>query len=220
VADDPMIGRIHGPNLTRGRGGIGATLDDEAWIRAIRHGVGRNGRGLLLMPAEDYAAFSRADLGGLIVFAKSVPPVDREWSAPRLGPLGRFLVAIGEIELSADRIDHAAVTPSEVPVGESPEYGRYLAMSCTGCHGADLSGGRIAGAPPDWPPARNLTPDPASGLKSWTQADFFNALRAGRRPDGAEIHPAMPRSFGLMTDEEIRALWMYLETLPPVAAAR
>ena len=40
------------PNLTAGKGGVGATNSDEDWVRAIRHGVGHDGKGLVIMPAQ------------------------------------------------------------------------------------------------------------------------------------------------------------------------
>src|SRR5688500_9157854 len=50
VIDDTAMGTLHGPNLTRGKGSRVATFKDEDWVRAIRHGVGPDGRGLFLMP--------------------------------------------------------------------------------------------------------------------------------------------------------------------------
>ena len=94
------------------------------------------------------------------------------------------------------------------------DYGRYLAASCIGCHGDNLSGGRIAGGPPDWPPAANLTPHATSRIGSWTEADFFTAMRKGVRPDGTPLNPAMPTAFGQFTDDETKALWLYLRSLP------
>jgi len=81
---------------------------------------------------------------------------------------------------------------------------------CTGCHGPELVGG--PSHEPGAPPAANLTP---AGIGTWTEADFFKALRSGVRPDGTAINPAMPwASSGRMTDDELRALWLYLRTVP------
>ena len=69
--------------------------------------------------------------------------------------------------------------------------------------------------PPDLPLASNLTP---AGLGAWTEADFVRALREGRRPDGSAINEFMPwRGYGAMTDSELRALWLYLRSVPPRA---
>ena len=76
------------PNLTSGAGGVGATNTDEDWVRAIRHGVGHDGRGLVLMPARVWYYLSDDDLTDLIAYLKSLPPVDNELPMTDLGPLG------------------------------------------------------------------------------------------------------------------------------------
>ena len=67
------------------------------------------------------------------------------------------------------------------------------------------------------PIVANLTPH-ETGLKGWTEADFIRALREGKRKDGTDILPAMPwKAYGQMKDVEIKALWAYLQTVPPAA---
>jgi mono/diheme cytochrome c family protein len=214
VVDDSAMGRLHGNNLTRGKGGLPATFGDADWERAIRHGVGHDGRGLFLMPSLDFVRFTKQDMGDLIAYLKSVPPVDRDTVPITLGPVARALVAGGKIQIAAAQIEHATVKPADVTPGVTVEYGQYLAASCIGCHGPNLSGGKIDIGPPDWPHASNLTPHAKGRLAQWTEADFFTSLRNGRRPDGSEINPIMPRSFGQFSDAEIGALWKYLQTLP------
>lgn len=131
--------------------------------------------------------------------------------------MSRGLVAAGKIKLAAAEIDHAMVRPAVVMPGVTVEYGRYVAAACTGCHGNNFSGGKIAAGPPDWPPASNLTPHADSRLKPWNEAHFFTAMRDGRRPDGTTINPVMPKGFGGMNDVELRAIWTFLGTLPAVA---
>jgi cytochrome c5 len=126
-----------------------------------------------------------------------------------------LLVAQGNFpKLSPEMINHQAARPAKPPVGETWEYGEYLArLSCVGCHGMDLSGGPIEGAPPEWPPASNLTR--ADVGAKYTEADFFNALREGVRPGGAAISDIMPfKRTTDLTDSEIRALWLYTQHLP------
>ena len=217
VIKDAAMGTLHGPNLTRGKGGRTATFKDEDWVRAIRHGVGPDQRGLFIMPSEEYAHFSDEDLGAIIAFLKTVPAVDRERVPTALGPVSRVLLATGKMQLAAEVIDHAKIKPAFVPPGVTVDYGRYVAASCIGCHGSNFSGGKIAVGPPNWPEAANLTPHGASRLAKWTEEDFLKVLRTAKRPDGSELNPMMPRVFGQMNDVELKALWMYFKTLPPMA---
>ncbi len=122
----------------------------------------------------------------------------------------------------ADAADAAAV-----------KRGEYLAaiMDCGGCHtpgaltgqpdmNAPLSGGTVGFAIPGlgvfYPP--NLTSDAEWGLGSWKAEDIIRAVRAGVRPDGRELAPAMPwRSYAALSDSDAAALAAYLKSLPPVA---
>jgi mono/diheme cytochrome c family protein len=214
--DSPPLFRAVAPNLTRGQGGVGDRLSDADFARAIRHGVGPDDKALLVMPAEDYAPMSDADLGALIAYIRSLPPVDSQLPPSEIRPLGQIMLAAGLLPpFSAEVVDHTATREVAPPAGVTPEYGRYLAMTsgCTSCHGMGLSGGPIPGVPPDFPPAKNLTP---TGIGSWTDEDFFRALREGKRPDGSAIDPFMPwMATQKMTDDEIKALLAYLRTVPP-----
>ena len=217
VVDDGAMGQLYGPNLTRGRGGLPEQWSDEDFVRAIRHGVGRNGRGLFLMPSFEYATLSEEDFGALLAYVKAAKPVDRARVPIALGPVARVLTAVGTITLSAAQIDHGAVKPSVAVPAISVDYGRYIAIGCVGCHGPNFSGGRIDVGPPDWPPAANLTPHPNGRLARWSEADFIRALRERRRPDGTGIDPVMPAVFGQMNETELKALWRYLQTVPAAA---
>jgi len=214
--DEPPIGRIYSSNLTSGRGGVGATYQIADWDHAIRHGVDPTGRPLWVMPSVEYSILSDEDVAAVIAYLRSLPPVDREKGTARLGPLGRTLLVLGKIPLlNAEKIDHRGPRPAAPPEGPTAEYGAYLAASCVGCHGSTFRGGPIPGMPPSFPHAANITPDPTAGIGSWTEGDFFHALREGRRPDGTSIKVEMPWALtARMTDDEIRAIWAYLRTVP------
>jgi cytochrome c553 len=205
--DAPAFGRLAGVNLTRGRGGLG-DYSDADFERAIRHGVGRDRQPLIFMPAEAFAAMSDQDLAALIGHLRSLPPVDREMPQPRVGPVGRALYLAGNLPLLPVKlIDHDSRPPAP-PTGPTVEYGQYLATigGCRSCHGQALAGD----ANPD-------APDITVGrLANWTEEDFFHSLRRGMRPDGSVIDPVkMPWvASGRMTDEEIRAVWLYMRSLP------
>lgn len=214
--DDPGAGVFAGRNLTAGKRGVGAKREDVDWVRAIRHGIGPDGKPLRFMPSFEFYSLSDAHLGAIIAYIKSASPVDNEPPEVSPGPIIRALFLAGEVPLlSAELIDHDAPRPAAVTVGETAEYGKYLANGCIGCHGDGMSGGNIPGVPPDFPPAANITSAPDTGIGNWQKADFIRAIREGVRPDGSQINPFMPwPNFKRMNDVELGALWLYLRSLP------
>ncbi len=213
--DAPPVARLYSANLTRGKGGIGGQLSDLDWERAIRHGVKPDGSVLLFMPSQEFELINDEDMAALIAYLKTLPPVDREVGKNSVGPIGRMLFAKGELQLvPAEIVNHAATHPAPVPMGVSVAYGQYIAEigGCKGCHGPGLSGGHIPGTPPEWKPASNITP---TGIGHYTEEDFFRALREGKRPGGVPIDSLMPYRFTKdMTDDEIRAVYLFLKTVP------
>ena len=216
VFDAGPVATVVGPNLTPPS--IAGRYDADGLAAAIRHGVRPDGRPLRFMPAGDFKDLSDADAAALVRHLQSLPPSDKAPGEFRIGPLGHVLFLFGKLELvPAADLDHAPRPRVAPPEGPTAEYGAYLAQVCTGCHGADLAGQRVPGTPPELPAAANLTPH-ADALGRWSEADFLRVLREGRRPDGRELHPFMPwRTYGRMTDVELRAIWAHLRTLPPVA---
>lgn len=214
--DDPALGKFYTTNLTTGKGNAVAGYTAADWDRAIRHGVGQDGKPLLIMPSTDYYRISDEDLGKMIAYLQSLEPVDQEWPESQPGPLARVLVVTGQLPFAAEEIDHSFVPPKSVKAEVSAAYGDYLAATCTGCHGTDFSGGPVPGAAPGDPPAANLTP--ASNLANWSEEDFMATLRTGVTPEGKVLDPQyMPWPITtLMTDDELSALWLHFQSLPPV----
>ncbi|TGL39044.1 c-type cytochrome [Leptospira perdikensis] len=211
--DDPAIGTFSGANLTSGKGGVLSDRSDEELAIAIRHGVGKKGKALLFMPSTDFQGMTNEDVGKLIAFLRSSPAVDKPQGNLKAGPLGRFLFLIGEIPVfvSAEVIDHEANHLTNITPSLSLEYGKYVASTCTGCHGFSLKGGPIQGAPPEWPPAQDIS---KNGLANYSELTFIQTIRTGKRPDGSEMKFPMPwQSLGQLTDTELKALWIYLQTI-------
>lgn len=109
--------------------------------------------------------------------------------------------------------------------------GQYLVRSigCEDCHTPGTFYGKpdttrmLAGSELGWKGpwgttyARNLTPDSATGLGKWSEADIVNALHEGRRPDGTALLPPMPWfDFVWLSQEDAHAIARYLKTIPPV----
>lgn len=213
VFDAGPVAKIVGSNLTAGGVGKTQTADDIA--RAIRHGVGENGRPLIFMPSGDYMDLSDADTAAIVAYIKTLPASENQPEQMEIRPLGRILHAFNKLPLfPAEMIDHSPRQRAAPVAAVTAEYGKYLAQTCTGCHGTNFAGQRIPGTPADLPPASNLT---QAALKSWSQNDFQTALRTGKRPDGSAINPFMPwPAMSKMTDDEMAAMWLYLSGLPAV----
>ncbi len=214
IMDAMPMAYIPSTNLTPG--GVGATYTDADWIRAIRHGVRPDGKSLWIMPSMAYTRLSPSDLASLIAYLKSVPPVQKSFPPKQFGPIGRMLIARGELKPAASTVNHDLPFSAAPPKGPTAEYGEYIVYMCRHCHGTNLNGGIIEG-PPGAPPTANLTQAP-DALGRYTERDFFRALREGKKPEGTQMDPQfMPWTVtSAMTDTEIQAIWAYLQTVDPL----
>src|SRR6476620_11255022 len=113
---------------------------------------------------------------------------------------------------------------SAQPSPETIALGKALTIAgdCASCHTADpakpFAGGKRIDTPfgAIYPP--NLTPDRDTGIGSWSEQDFYRALRLGVAPDGSRYYPAFPYpNFSKMTRDDIFAVRAYLGTLAPVS---
>jgi mono/diheme cytochrome c family protein len=211
--DTAIFARFGPANLTSGAGGIGNTFGDADWVRAIRHGIGTDGKPLIVMPSHLYYYLSDADLGAIIAYVKSVSPVDKESSPNTLGPLGRVIALLEPNFIPAALIDHTGPRPVAPEPGVTVEYGQYLGRVCQECHGPNLAG-EVGEAGAEEPAPANLTP--GGDLATWSEADFIETIRTGRTPTGRQLNPQdMPwPGFSRLSDDELRALWLYLQSVP------
>ncbi len=210
------FGYIDAKNLTSGTGGAGTEFKDQDWVRAIRHGVNPENTSLLIMPATNFWHFSDEDLGDIIAYVKSVPPVNKETREPYMNLLGKAMFGAGMFGkgvVVASEIQHDT-RPDFPPAGVSVEYGDYLVnvSGCHDCHGSTLSGGKSAD--PTSKNAPNITP--GGELVAWQEADFINAIRTGVAKSGHKLDPEqMPwEHYKNFSDDELKAMFMYLQSLP------
>ena len=211
--------RVIGPQIAPGSHSAVASYQVEDWIRTIRHGVAPSGHALMVMPSEDYNRMSDDDLGALIAYLRSMPSVDGLARVIDLPLPVRVLYGVGVIQDAAAKIDHLLPVQVAVPVRSDVAYGRYVTTMCIGCHGEHLSGGKIPGAPPDWPAAANLTPGEGSVMPRYAQLEAFAALlKSGKRPDGSAIAVMPFDSLSRMDRTEVAAIHAYLGTLVPRTA--
>lgn len=205
LVDSPIFATWQPPNLTSGEGGVVGDYTAADWVRTIRHGVSPEGRALIMMPATAYYHFSDADVGALIAYIRSAPPVDRTMGSSTLNVIGRAAMVMGGAPFLVGRtMDHEASRMPRPEAGVSVAYGDYLARVCAACHGRDLAG--------------DVGPDlrPSAGYAHVDLAKFRQILRTGITAAGQPMDPdVMPwPSFARMTDAELDALWTYLASLP------
>lgn len=217
--DDAKAGvKIAGANITRGgAGSVTTAYQPVDWVRTIRHGLDPSGRPLKVMPSEDYNRFTDADVGALIAYALSLPPAAGGPADVKLPLPARVLYGFGQIPDAVDRIDHRL--PPQQPVAEavSVAHGQYVANLCLGCHGAKLEGGKIPGAPPDWPAAPRLAAGEGSVMAArYAEAEaFLKMLKTGQSPEGRRLAVMPFESLKHISEVDARALHLYLRSLQP-----
>ncbi len=100
----------------------------------------------------------------------------------------------------------------------------FLAGGCASCHATPkqeektrLGGGLGLKSPFGTFFTPNISPDRRDGIGGWSEADFVTAMWKGTAPDGSHYYPAFPyTSYQRMKLEDVRDLFAYLKTLPPV----
>lgn len=207
---------VHAPNITTAPGSVVANYSALDWTRTIRHGVKPDGRPAIVMPSEDYARLTDSDVAAIVAYVRQLPPTAGAGATISFPMPVKALYAAGVVLDAAERIDHSLPPARPVPEAVTLEHGAYVANTCIGCHGAHLSGGKIPGAPPDWPAAANLTPGAGSALAHYPDADAMLAMfRSGKRPDGSAVSTVMPFA-GLkeMNETDVRALYLHLKSVP------
>lgn len=215
VVVDSGLGTIVAPNITAGGRRVG-TYDLDDWIRAIRHGVEPDGRGLWLMPVTRLRNIDRRDLADMVAYLQTTRSVGRQPGESELSLFGKTAVGYGRIPLiAAETLSSATTVEATEPrlpvaVGPTVVYGRYLAeiAGCAECHGADLAGLAI-----DEMQAPALR---GGNAATWELETMTRLMRTGQRPDGSSVDDnLMPiRDYMLLTDLEIEALWRFIRAPP------
>jgi mono/diheme cytochrome c family protein len=199
--------------------GIGDWTDEEI-IRAIRVGRGRDGHVLgPPMPFFWYGWLTDTDVKAIVAYLRSVPAVVN--TVPR----SRYAVPL------PPSWGPAPPPPvPDVPTDDPKRYGSYLAGAvahCLDCHTPRLPGGRLdlsklgAGGAPFRGPwgvsyAANITPDPETGIGTWTDSEIVASIHGARR-GGGRVLPPMPVDYYVkgISESDLKALLAYLRSLPP-----
>jgi hypothetical protein len=212
---------VSAPNITPDREtGIGAWTEDQV-VTALREGHTPDGRMLRPpMPVAFYRSISNDDAHAIAIYILSRPAVARKSPPPiyRMSPPAGYGSPVGHV-----------IAP---PYDDKVAYGAYLGSMghCMLCHtpiGADGqrdythrlgAGGAVMRGIFNRVVTANITPDEATGLGRWTDADIDRALTTGERPDGRRLASPMPVAFlARLTRDDRAALIAWLRSLPPIA---
>jgi len=219
------VGVFRSRNITSDKEtGVG-NLSDKEIARALRYNVRHDNQALL--PFMPFQELSEEDMIAIISYIRTLAPVKNEVPDNYFNFLGK-IVKTFILKPSM---------PQSKPVysiarDTTPEYGKYMAhyvANCYGCHtNRDMKTGAFIGEPfaggLQFEPSPetqgygfitpNLTPDPETGrMQGWTEAVFMKRMRSGR------VHKTSPMPWGpfsRMDDNDLKAIYRYLQTVPPV----
>lgn len=207
-ADAPPIGTLYAPNLTPS-GNIADWSDGEV-IRAIREGVHKNGRSLIIMPSGIFKNMSDNDAQALVAYLRSQPPTGSPSPETKLSLIGGLF--LGNLATDALTVQPHITQPIVAPPeGPTKEYGEYLVgvTGCRDCHGQNLTGGTAA-------ESNEKTPNLTLIIPQWSQEQFMTFFRTGALPSGGTVGEAMPwqEYNNFASDADLKALYEYLHSLP------
>jgi len=219
-------GKVYAPNLTPYH--LGEWTDGELF-HAITAGISRDGRALFpLMPYHMYGGADREEIMDIIVYLRSLEPIAYDVPATELNfPMNwitKMIPQEPQFTLRPDASDPVAL-------------GKYLVnvASCYDCH-TPMVKGRYDHSRPmaggneylliDGSKVRsaNISPHKGSGIGGWSEEMFVKRFKmyADSSFVPAEVSPGdfnteMPwNEYARMSEEEIRAIWAYLQTVEPI----
>lgn len=220
------FGVLYSPNLTPT--GIGSWTDEQLYT-AVAQGVSAHKGSLFpLMPYPTYGKMAREDLEDILAYVRTLKAKESQTGPSQLNfPLNLV------VRTMPSAPDHQPAPPKSDTVA----YGRYLLSiaSCNDCHtptsrGQDVAGMTLAGGfefQTPWGPVRsaNITPDPATGIGSWTRAQFIQRFKDPKQRHNrgdeiaqGEFNTMMPWvSYSGMSEEDLGAMYDYLKTVTPVS---
>lgn len=225
-------GSVVAPNLTPDREtGLGAWTDGEK-LRAIREGVGRDGKALFpFMPYTAFRDMSDEDAYSVIAYMNSLPPVRNALPRTKLDFPVNLLIK------SAPKPLTTAVAPPDR--SSTLKYGAYLAnmAGCIECHTPQEKGARMAGMEYAGGmefrigklgvTSANITTDVETGIGSWSEQRFLDKFHGFATMDASNAPAAVQANFTLMPwlglsrlpDEDLKAIYAFLRTVKPVRNA-
>ena len=217
-------GTLYIPNITPVA--LGDWTDEEI-ARAITRGINKRGDTLLpMMPYHFLNHIAEEDLRSVIAFIRTLKPID---SIPPRRNLAIPMAVFGPLPEGDYHQNKKPDTTDRIA------YGKYLATiaHCEECHTTKTKEGRpdpnmrFAGGNTE--PFKNfsvytanITPDSTTGIGSWSEAAFIAKFRNSADPKNLETKPGKYNTymrwayFGTMRDDDLKAIYAYLRTVPPV----
>lgn len=217
-------GKFVAPNITPAHI---ANYTDGELMRAITTGVAKDGRALFpIMPYPNYGQLDEEDIQSVIAYIRSLKPIENKTEKS---------VADFPMNFIMNTIPKKANLHPMPQSGDVKAYGKYLvtAAGCHECHTKQVKG-EFVGKPfaggmefkfPDGAIVRsaNITPD-ASGIGSWNEQAFLNRFKTYAdsnyvpqkiTPDAMQT-PMPWAMYAGMKEEDLKAIFAYLQTLTPV----
>jgi mono/diheme cytochrome c family protein len=214
-----LPGTLVAPNITPDpETGIGNFTDDQL-ARAIREGISHDGQTLFpMMPYTHFRRMSDEDLASVVVYLRALPPLRN--------PLPRTDIHF-PVKYLIRGVPQPLTETVQVDLSTPVSHGEYLVnlALCSECHtprkrgrldaAMKFAGGQVFDASGKLV-SPNITPD-ATGIGSYSEEMFVKAMRTGY-VGKRQMNTAMPWQFySGQTDEDLKAMYAYLGTLPPVA---
>jgi cytochrome c553 len=229
VFDEKMDvpGVVYARNITSDTvNGIGKWTDAEI-ERAITKGIRNNGDTLFpMMPYPHYNALSKEDVSNIIAYIRTIKPNSNKVPERKL-----FI----PVSMAYPPLPSASPENNTKPdVIDMVKYGEYLTniAVCMDCHtpmekgqfvmDKYMAGGFLFEMPSFKVRAANITPDSTTGIGKWTEEVFLEKFKLYRDPAMIKTNPGKNNSYmpwnkyALMDDFDIKAIYRYLRTIPPV----
>ena len=198
--NEPNIATIYAPNISL----IAARSTDQQLERAIRQGIGSDGRALVIMPSATFSRLTNGEVAALIRAVRALPSTGKDMPPRKIGFLGRLGLVTGKFHTQPEAVaNYARKMPIEL--GSQFDAGRHLAASrCAECHGPDLTGAEVQSG---------LNAPDLTIAGSYDLASFETLLRSGITPGNRKMRMmgSVARSdFSHYTDAEIAEIYGYL----------
>ncbi len=234
LTEAPQFGKIYSRNITHDSiAGIGKWTDGEL-VYFLRTGIRKDGQYVPpYMPKLIH--ISDEDLYSIIAFLRSgngwVEADNTRMPVSNPSFLTNFLVTIG----AAKPFSYPAAAITGPDTTDKVKWGKYIALyqlECYSCHSRDFakndyfepekSPGFFGGGNKMFTKegkeifTMNITTDEATGIGKWSEEEFIKAVKYGQVPNNqpALRYPMIP--FSNLTDEEAKAVYAYIKTLPPI----